>query len=330
MPSPVNLRLLPGSLVLPEPRNVPEAREAFPYDRLLSVASVQTRNAHWESFLSFLSGLGPQERPLSPSILVLYAEECLLELQRAADYLCTTKCRGLQLGLFGSSSLELALLDKAQRRAVLAVKAQPHSKAPPVFHDALHNCSFKQILLVSLWANIGARVSAFKTLTFDCFPPLEVLQNSKADFVKFSYDKSKTNAFKGYVPRKVILRLVEIDAARAPGAPRLLPVSQFNIDTLLCTLGSHFKSHSFRRALAISIRVYLARVGLETEKEISAAEGILPRVNKLFGWKTNMLFEYSRDFKDFMYRSFITEDVIFNYILEGYFGSGIYNNEVEN
>ncbi len=232
--------------------------------------------------------------------------------------------------MFGSSSLELALLDKAQRRAVLAVKAQPHSKAPPVFHDALHNCSFKQILLVSLWANIGARVSAFKTLTFDCFPPLEVLQNSKADFVKFSYDKSKTNAFKGYAPRKVILRLVEIDAARAPGAPRLLPVSQFNIDTLLCTLGSHFKSHSFRRALAISIRVYLARVGLETEKEISAAEGILPRVNKLFGWKTNMLFEYSRDFKDFMYRSFITEDVIFNYILEGYFGSGIYNNEVEN
>ncbi len=88
-----------------------------------------------------------------------------------------------------------------------------------------------------------------------------------------------------------------------------------DIETMLETMGVGLRTHSFRRALALSIRIFLFNRGFLTDKQIRDKKEILKRINKVFGWTSEQFFGYVKDFVCYFGVQFLTDQVILDFIV---------------
>ena len=89
---------------------------------------------------------------------------------------------------------------------------------------------------------------------------------------------------------------------RQPYLP-LFPVSHTDVKEILSCFGESYSSHGFRRATAISIRIYFYHTKNWSSRP-QYSEVYLQRIEALFAWaNAKEFFEYSVDFKAFLQRN---------------------------
>ena len=98
---------------------------------------------------------------------------------------------------------------------------------------------------------------------------------------------------------------------------RVFPMTEMDM-TLLCdAMGYGTRSHSFRRAFAVALRLKADELGMRTKKSIKGTV-VHKKINRLAGWTTDTFFDYSKDYE--LHRStpiFMATEVI-EYVFEAF------------
>ena len=102
----------------------------------------------------------------------------------------------------------------------------------------------------------------------------------------------------------------------------IFPIGETDVTNLLTQMNVNkpnqlrLSPHSFRRSLAVSIRVYGFKVfGIEKPADY---KGIMHRINMILQWenKSQEFFKYTLDFKMHLTRIFVTRQIIYDYVFE--------------
>ena len=289
-----------------------EAEESFPLDRALAPSSLKTRNIHWNHFVNWCDyhGVWP---PISLANFMDWGQT-LKEKQRGKDYVCTVKCRGLQIQMF----LQAELLSRAQTRLGHMFNADPPHKAHPVLPAMIRGLTEREWAMLHFWVNAGGlRVGSFLHVIPNTLPSREELicsPGSYGKFIPFVSGEDKTRKFVHYVPKLVLADCYAVTTSA------LFPVRRGEIDDLMKKLRPS-TPHGVRRTFALAARLELHGLGWSTVKQIKDQATFLMRINLLAGWSSTSLsfFEYTKDFLNFKnYTSFYAlRKEVMEYILTG-------------
>ncbi len=96
-----------------------------------------------------------------------------------------------------------------------------------------------------------------------------------------------------------------------------LPITRADAKEVTRLVGQNAKPHSFRRSLAVAIRLRLHKQGYTLWKMIP--EAILERINIILGWESESVSfkDYTLDYLDYISSSIYSHDFTYDYILTG-------------
>ena len=319
---PVQLReMLPGDsrpqihsealrVLLPAPKSPMEALEVFHYEVLLALDTVTTRNRHWAKFLAFLGVINMVlEIPLNPSILLRFTQ-FLENIQATKDYISTVVHRCLQLHLLAHDSLSVHMLELVRLQIARYTLMNPPQKALPVLEAMFNRITLGRLWLIALfWLNTGLRQSGILSIPAGQFPTQAASRLLVGPFVNFFTIQDKCYNHGHYCPTEVVVKIIN-------SGINVFPVRQTDVDMLCRMMGNGVRSHSFRRAFAISVRCHLARNGFATEASIKGEK--LKRIN-MFGWleSSETFFGYCADYIAYMNVAASISLTTLNFILNG-------------
>ncbi len=247
--------------------------------------------------------------PLPPNVFV----EWLATLQGvrcAKDQISTVRDRAQWISLFGDSYAAHRRLDEAQARFTRVNPRGMERKAFPVgAREAARVVVGWHRTLAVWWANTGLRHD--QLLSIQDGPDRDELARAIEGgflFVKMYSDRSKTSDYKFYVPIVIVKELEGIS---------MFPLRKEVVDLLLHQVGAgseRVTAHGFRRGLATSLRVALAKAGCHAKADIPTE--VILRIAKIFNWAQGAMFwNYSADYQLHMSKAFLTTETTYEYCL---------------
>lgn len=251
-----------------------------------------TRNSHWKEFVTFIASNICKYHTvgaLDPECLVDFALHHR-EFARLRDYISTIKNRLIALRLLSAGQGEVLLLNSIQKRITLFSKREEPSKAPPASLRHISKLSLRQTLQFKVCVSTAVRTSSAQTLNLNGKLPGI---GGKKKFLLTSSDKSKTDSFKIWVPMSLAVEIQKYEQVN-PWS-RVFPMSLADMACLCYSMGLGARTHGFRRAFAVIVRIKADKLGLRTKKAIKSSSVFL-RINKLANWSGEQFFEYSKDF----------------------------------
>ena len=274
----------------------------FEHEAVLRPSSLSTKNARWNTFVSFCISRNLEDRSIFPEDLLQFCTWLLeaASVKKPDDYVVCARQRLLAMRRLELDSGSKEFFEEVARsRLKLASKNYNPQSAPPLseyqVRTLLHrNPSARPI--TEFWLFTGFRVSS---LTSEALT-IEVNNESYWSLV-FTQSKSQFDpemADWRYVPTHLCLKVKP-----------LLPIPRHKLDEeIISPLGG--KSHSFRRTVALAIRqrADLLKVPIDA---------IQQRINQILGWSmaTDKSFQhYTRDSFQFVSRRFPVSEELLEFV----------------
>ena len=229
-------------------------------------------------------------------------------IKKVSDYVSTVKQRLIALQEFAhANQMEM---DLCEQRLKLLNKQYVPCKVIPIWNRMFILAACQRAYRVALfWFYTGMRLSSFETILPASFEPVDQIMPGSLYRTVTCY-KSK------YCPdpNRAESRFIPINIANQAAFD--FPVTrQFVNAYILQPMG--ISSHSFRRGLAIAIRIMLEEMGFASKAKIML---VLKAVNKICGWSMSSLefFDYTIDYKCHTNLEFPDITLYMNYIRDYY------------
>ncbi len=215
------------------------------------------------------------------------------------------------------NAIDLSQLDLVKTRFNSTLKASPPTKAPPFSTNAVHGFSeieARQLRIFKLWRAMGCRISTITNIDTQAQVNMAKCLELKKEGFKFIHLVSNHEKVMGlnkkFVPLDVYMETVA-------AFPETLPITRADAKEVTRLVGQNAKPHSFRRSLALAIRLRLHKQGYSIWKMIPKA--ILERINIILGWETESVSfkDYTLDYLDYISSSIFVHNYTFDYILTG-------------
>ena len=213
------------------------------------------------------------------------------DLVRLRDYICTARNRVLSLGLWKNDAQTMRMLDCIQARTSIFANKEEPNKAPPASIRHLRPLSQRQLLQFKIACATAMRVSSCLTLNLSGVDPRI---GKPAQFLKSSTNKNKTDSFVTWIPMSLAVAVRSYETLN-PWS-RVFPMTEMDMALLCDSMGYGTRSHSFRRAFAVALRLKADELGMRTKKSIKGTT-VHVKINRLAGWTTDTFFEYSKDYE---------------------------------
>jgi hypothetical protein len=247
---------------------------------------------------------------LDPELILVWITEELLEFQAAKDYLCTVRDRGSYLHIWLASADNI--LAKFQSRLRLVSKRDP-SKASPVPERIVATLPTPLQLQARFLTATGVRDSGAKSLIFEG-PDYPTADQT---WVTFKKSHDKVLGLDTYCPARLVASIMDFNKKLGPFGAPLFPMSSVMMANLLDRIGPGFSSHSFRRTLALAVRIRAESIGVSKKKDFTLYK-IVERVGLIAQWATtsDSFFNYSDDFACFKNEPLCQDATVVKYILQ--------------
>lgn len=247
---------------------------------------------------------------IDPELILVWVTEDLLEYQAAKDYLCTVRDRGSYLHIWLASADNI--LAKLQSRLRLVSKRDP-AKAPPVPERIVATLPQPLQLQARFLTATGLRDSGAKSLIFSG-PDFPVAGQT---WVTFKKSHDKVLGLDTYCPAPLAASIMTFNKKMGPFGSPLFPMTSITMANLIDRIGPGFSSHSFRRTLALSVRIRADSVGVEKKKDFVRYK-VVERIGLIAQWAvtSDSFFGYSDDFACFKNEPLCQDAAVLNYILQ--------------
>ena len=269
---------------------------------------------HWKSWIKFLEYHALSVEDSSLELFLKYAE-LNSDMSSLKDHLSTIRSRCEQKKYFELDNYTQRMLETIQRRCRYFVDNKSRKKALPIDMNAMATLTnWRHQKLALLWLHLGCRKSSFLSIQQSDVPTRKhVLEQtlSSAPFMELVCSQDKTKEFNKYIPT-VVWEQVTRDLSFP-----IFPVTPQDITDILKQFGDSYSSHGFRRATALTIRLYF----VETKHWFSIEHydnEVIQRIELMYAWaNAKEFFEYSVDWKAYRYRNWTLNTVILKYLADG-------------